>query len=138
LNNATRRKVVRDMAGEYRETIVALQETKLDHVDSQVVMDTLGVRFVDNFIALPTVGTRGGILLAVDEAYYKIVNTELGVYSVTAKLVSLAGPVEWCITVVYGPQQDNEKIQFLGELKWIQHTIIDKWLLLWFQHDFTS
>ncbi|CAO2206826.1 unnamed protein product [Urochloa humidicola] len=130
LNNTARRKVVRDYVGECRATIVTLQETKLETIDRQIVVETLGARFADNFVSLPALGTRGGILLAVDEAYFRIVNYELGMHTVTVKLAATAGPVEWCLTAVYGPQEDNEKLQFLGELRWIQQSVTDKWLLI--------
>jgi hypothetical protein len=67
LNNAARRQVVFNSARDYSATIVALQETKLANIDRQVVFEVLGSRFVDNFLVLPADGTRGGILLAVDE-----------------------------------------------------------------------
>jgi hypothetical protein len=38
--------------------------------------------------------------------------------------------MEWWITIVYGPQSDNEKLQFLGDLRWIKQTVSDNWLLL--------
>ncbi|KAF8658741.1 hypothetical protein HU200_059224 [Digitaria exilis] len=53
------------MVAEHKATIVALQETKLQHVGRQEVIESLGHRFADNFIALPADGTRGGILLVV-------------------------------------------------------------------------
>lgn len=79
------------------------------------MIDTLGERFAETFIALPAEGTRGGILLAVNDVYYKIALVELEVHSVTAKIIAEAGAVEWTITVVYGAQEDNEKLQFLEE-----------------------
>lgn len=66
----------------------------------------------------------------VDNTHFKIVSNELGVHSVTVKIIAAAGNVEWCLTAVYGPQDDNEKIQFLGEFRWIQQSIRDKWLLI--------
>jgi hypothetical protein len=70
LNNMARRHVVFDSVRDCRATIVALQETKLDQIDRQVVYQVLGSKFVENFVVLPAVGTRGGILLAVDEDHY--------------------------------------------------------------------
>jgi exonuclease III len=130
LNNTARRKVVRDLVGDCRATIVTLQETKLQNVDRQVVLATLGDRFADNFVALPASGTSGGILVAVDANHYSITNSKLGVHSVTAKIVSVAGPIEWYITAVYDPQEDNDKLQFLGEVRWIKHSVTDDWLLI--------
>jgi exonuclease III len=72
LNNGARRKVVRDMVAEYRATVVTLQETKLQAVDRQVIVESVGERFADNFAYLPAVGTRGGIILAVDKDHYRI------------------------------------------------------------------
>jgi exonuclease III len=59
LNNPPQHKVVRDMVQEHRATIVALQETKLHSVDRKDILEILGPRFVENFIALPAAGTRG-------------------------------------------------------------------------------
>jgi hypothetical protein len=33
-------------------------------------------------------------------------------------------------TVVYGPQDDQAKLQFLGELRWLQQIVCDKWLIV--------
>lgn len=99
-------------------------------IERQVVIETLGERFANNYVYLPAGGTRGGILLAADEDHFKIVDSGLGVHCVTAKISQGAGNVEWCLTAVYGPQEDNEKIQFLGELRWIHQSVTDKWLLI--------
>jgi hypothetical protein len=53
LNNQARRKVVRDLVGDTRASIVTLQETKLALVDRDVVVEIMGVRFRENFVALP-------------------------------------------------------------------------------------
>jgi len=37
---------------------------------------------------------------------------------------------EWWITVVYGPQGEQEKVEFLAEVRSIRTTVGDKWLLL--------
>jgi hypothetical protein len=72
---------------------------------------------------VPAIGTCGGILVAVDQDYYKITDTELGVHTLTAKLASSVGPVDWCITAVYGLQGDNEKLEFLEELRLLKHSV---------------
>lgn len=130
LNNPARRKVVRDLVSETRATIVMLQETKLEVVDAVLVTEILGQRFVDNFVVLPASGTRGGILMALDESHYKITQAEIGVHTVTARVAAVSGGEEWSVTVVYGPQEDQEKLQFLGELRWISQDALDKWLII--------
>lgn len=80
-----------------------MQETKLEVIDRELAIEI-----------------SGGILLAVDEAHYKIKAAEIGVHTVSELL-------EWSITAVYGPQEDNEKLQFLGELRLVQHNVNAKW-----------
>lgn len=130
LNNSARRKVVRDMVHEYRATIVTLQETKLQDIDRQAVLETLGERFADNYVFLPAEGTRGGILVAADDTHFRILSSELGAHCVTAKISYMDGNVEWCLTAVYGPQEDNEKLLFLNELRMMQQSAIGKWLMI--------
>lgn len=110
LNNSVRRKVVCDLVRETKATIVTLQETKLDVIDAEMVNEILGSRFVDNYVVLPALGTRGGILLAVDDSHYKIMSAEVGVHTVTAVVSTCQDTEQWCITAVYGPQGDAEKI----------------------------
>jgi hypothetical protein len=102
--------------------MVALQETKLDSLDRQLVTETLGDRFANNFVALPADGTRGGILLAVDEKFYKVISSELGAYSVTVRLCDANGVQGgWFVTSVYGPQEDQAKLHFLSELRSLKY-----------------
>lgn len=130
LNNQARRGVVRNLVSDTRATIVALQETKLEMVDRSLVVETLGASFADNFVFLPAIGACGGTLLAVDEAHYRILTTELGVHTVTAMVQPVWSNLVWNVTVVYGPQEDNAKLQFLGELRWLQYSVTDKWLII--------
>lgn len=88
-------------------------------------------QFADNFVILPAIGTRGGLLLAVDDEHYHITHTDMGIHSVTAKIAPASGLAEWCLTVVYGPQDDSAKLQFLGELRWLQHSVNDEWLVIY-------
>lgn len=94
------------------------------------MFEILGSKFVDNFVVLPAVGTRGGILLAVDEDHYSITSHEVGVHCVTATILAASRQVSWTITAVYGPQEDQAKMQFLGELRWLQQSVSDKRLIL--------
>lgn len=120
LNSCARRKVVFDMVRDNKATIVTLQETKLETVDRQTVVETLGDKFADNFVVLPAFGTSGGILLAVDGDHYLITGSEIGVHTVTATITTRSGRLSWSMTAVYGPQEDNDKLNFLGEIRWLQ------------------
>lgn len=69
LNNSARRGVVKDLVFDTRCTVACLQETKIQHVDTAVVNETLGHQFIQNFVFLPAQQTRGGALLAVHQDF---------------------------------------------------------------------
>lgn len=130
LNNKARRKVVRDMVQDYSCTIVALQETKLDLVQAADISESLGDKFSRQFAYLPAQGTRGGALIAVDEDYYTITQSEYRQHTVTVCISSAQCVSSWWITVVYGPQGDHEKLEFLGELRDIKAAVGEQWLII--------
>ena len=130
LNNRARRQVVKDMANDNACTIAELQETKLAVVNSVDVTEFLGARFSNQFAYLPANNTRGGVLLAVDEDYYTITQSVCHQHSITVHLSSKQCVSDWWITVVYGPQGEQEKVEFLAEVRSIRTTVGDKWLLL--------
>ena len=130
LNSPARRKVVRDLSQENRCTIACLQETKMNYIDDAVVIETLGACFRANYAVLPAVGTRGGVLIVVHEDYYKIQQIEVQNHSVSAKLQATTGLAEWWITVVYGPQEENSKVQFLQDLRVFRQNFPGRWLVI--------
>ena len=130
LNGAARRKVVHDLAADTRCTIACLQETKLAYVQDHIVGETLGQNFTANYAFLPADGTRGGALIAVDEDHYCITASEFRQFTVTARLKASVENSEWWVTVVYGPQGDQQKLEFLRELRAISTIVSDKWLLI--------
>lgn len=117
LNDGARRDSVSELTRDTGSTIVCLQESKLQVVDDNVVRRTLGQNFVNNYTFLPAVQTRGGILLAVSETYFVLSDIHLTTNAITATISMRADDTRWQITVVYGPQGDEAKLQFLQELK---------------------
>lgn len=69
-------------------------------------------------------------MLAVDENYYMIQQCDVREHSVSAKLEPTMGVGSWWLTVVYGPQEDQVKLQFLQELRNIRNGIPEKWLVI--------
>ena len=70
---------------------------------------------LDGFAYLPAHETRGGILLAWDKTVMDVDNITLDGNSLTGQLHNKDGAV-WRSTVVYGPQGDELKTQFLVDL----------------------
>ena len=49
--------------------VVCLQETKIEVMTSSLVTEMLGPKFGRNFISLPAIGSRGGILVACTDDF---------------------------------------------------------------------
>jgi exonuclease III len=111
-------------------TIVCLQETKLQTVDQNIVSRTVGPRFTSSFAVLPAIQTRGGILLAVNQDFFDLSDVVLTAHAITATITMRADEIKWQITVVYGPQGDAAKLQFLQELRNIPPPEHSRWLIL--------
>jgi len=78
----------------------------------------------------PADNTRGGILLAVNENFFDLTNVVLSPHTITATIRMRADDVQWQITTVYGPQGDDQKLQFLQELQNNQLPSHGRWLVL--------
>ena len=63
LNQKARRNSVRDVIFSSNADIVCLQETKVANISQHLFLSVFGTAY-DNFISLPAIGTRGGVLIA--------------------------------------------------------------------------
>lgn len=109
-------------------SIVCLQETKMETITVDVVRHCLGNKF-ENFFYLPAVGTRGGILVAWDTSVVNLSNPHHTTYTLTALVKPSEGP-QWWLTGVYGPQLDQEKLDFLQEQVDIRDLHAGPWMVV--------
>jgi exonuclease III len=130
LNAKAKQDSVRVCIQQYKPTIVCLQETKLSAISNQIILNTFGHQFVQQHAFLPADGTSSGILLACDENFFSISEVVLGQYSLSATVSMREEGLNWSITVVYGPQLDADKINFLAELENIQVSLKPAWLII--------
>ena len=56
--------------------------------------------------------------------------TQVTAHSVSAKITMLEENVSWCITGVYEPQTDPERIAFMQEISDLKQHMMDQWLML--------
>ena len=68
-NNPAKRQALNIFFQDLRCNIVCLQETKIETMTSGLVSEMLGPKFGHNFICLPAVGSRGGILIACTDDF---------------------------------------------------------------------
>ena len=130
LNAPARRDAVRDLLRDYHATIVCLQETKLDHVDDSLIATMLGPSFTANYHVLPAVGSRGGMIMAVSDAFFRLSDFQATHGSISATVTMLADGLEWTLSCVYGPQGEQDKLLFINELRGLKHVVKPRWLIL--------
>ena len=119
--------MVRELVGEQRASLVSLQETKLDSCNDAITRDLFGLDF--DFFDLPVSHTCGGILLAWNCNIWLASAPSYRNFSLTAHLTLQTTGVSWWVTVVYGPQCNQAKIQFLEELRGIRQSYPGMWLI---------
>jgi endonuclease/exonuclease/phosphatase family metal-dependent hydrolase len=128
LNDPAKRDAVREFVASLRVSVICLQETMLDVLDNFLVMQCLGPTF-DGYVYLPTVETRGEILLAWNKSIVDIERVSFDPYAVTGEVTPRYNN-RWWITTVYGPQTREEKLSFLFELAERRSLCPGPWLLL--------
>ncbi|PNT66613.1 hypothetical protein BRADI_3g14785v3 [Brachypodium distachyon] len=104
LNSPARCASVRALVSDARDTVVCLQETKLQFVSRSDVFNLLGGDFADNFGFLLADGTRGGILLAASDRFFSLSNFTTTANTISASITWREDGSSWTLTEVYGPQ----------------------------------
>lgn len=130
LNSPARRRAIQNICNTLSCNIVCLQETKIADLSRSLVMETLGSRFGDNFLFKGADGTRGGILIACtnDFAIVPMPSASNG-FSLSAILTDRSDGSSWTLTVVYGPQEDQDKLMFLQELRDLKLLGQNEWMI---------
>lgn len=127
LNGRARRSIVREFLVQQWATVVCLQETKVSTISSAWANEILGCTFDYDFV--PAVNVSGGILLGWHRDHWVAFGVVKGRNSISARLTPVGPMVPWWITVVYGPQYDDEKVEFLDELLHFRETSPGPWLV---------
>ena len=127
LNSRARRDVVRELVDNENISLLSLQETKIVDFPDALLREICGTGF--DFFFQPAGGSCGGILLAWNTSVWSVSNPMIKAYSLTAKATLLQTDETWWVTCVYGPQAEQEKIQFLDELLEVRSTSPGPWLL---------
>ncbi|XP_022680743.1 uncharacterized protein LOC111256665 [Setaria italica] len=128
LNARCRRDVLRDAVAEAGASIVCVQETKLNVINSFLVAEMLGSGFSTS-VSLPASGTRGGILIACKNPDAVCTLLHAGRYSITATVTVNGQDAPWSLTAVYGPQPEADKVEFLDELRSVQQLATALWVI---------
>lgn len=126
LNHKSHRDSVRDLIAATRPEIVCLQETKVQDMSPRILLSTLGTS-LDQHVALPAIGMRGGVLIAWSSTSCQAITHRID-SSCTVLFQTNSGMQWWC-TGVYGPQEDAQKILFLEELRATRAACSGPWMI---------
>jgi exonuclease III len=126
LNQKTRYNYVHDVIISSKTDNVCLQEIKLASVSQRILLSALGSEY-DKFIALPAIGSHG-VFLAWKEACCHAISSRVDSFSVFVQFPENEGR-NWWFTSVYGPQEDDQKVQFLHELRDIRALCAGPWFV---------
>ena len=127
LNSSARQDSVRMLVQSIRADIVCLQETKMEGISQWFVLSTLGPDFC-HFVFVPSVGASGGILVAWKQALGTAGNFRVDNHCVSVQFLPTDSE-PWWLTCVYGPQGNEEKINFLQELRFIRTHCHGPWMV---------
>ena len=127
LNSTARHDSVRTLVDSSQADIVCIQETKISAMPQRTLLSALGSDFAD-FVAAPSVGASGGILVAWRWHVKLSVIWRGDNYSVSVQFSQESGQT-WWLTCVYGPQGNDEKILFLQERRDIRAACLGPWMV---------
>jgi len=69
------------------------------------------------------------VLIACCDQDFTLSLVNVGRFSVSVLLQASDGSEPWCLTSVYGPQPDADKVEFLAELRSIRSSISHQWMI---------
>jgi exonuclease III len=127
LNSTARQDSVRTLVQSIRADVVCLQETKMETISQWLVFSTLGTDFC-HFSVLPSVGASGGVLVAWRQAIGHAGSIRVDAHCVSVQFLPADGE-PWWLTCVYGPQGNDNKINFLQELRLVRSNCHGPWVV---------
>ncbi|XP_073355531.1 uncharacterized protein [Aegilops tauschii subsp. strangulata] len=89
----------------------------------------IGPSFTANYQVLLAVGSRGGMIMAVSDAYFRLSDFQPTQGSISATITMLADGLDWTLSRVYGPQGEQEKLLFINELRGLKYVVKPRWLI---------
>jgi hypothetical protein len=87
----------------FKPDLLCIQETKVERVENTLIRNALGAEYENDFVALLAQGTRGGIILAANNAFMKLSSPDLTCHSVSTYVHDSRCATIWKIVGVYDP-----------------------------------
>ena len=129
LNSDDRQRAVRNKVEESMASVVCLQETKMECIDSMTVRNFCPSRF-DSFVFSPSVGASGGIVVLWNSSVLSGRLMEAKHFGIIVQFTSKHNNEVWTLVNVYGPCRGQARDDFVD---WLYHLSIPdsaNWLVL--------
>lgn len=127
LNSTARQDSVCSLVSSSGADIICIQETKITDISPRVMLSTFGSDFT-SFVSVPSIGASGGILV-VWRRHIGVTGAQRVDNFSTSIQFSTENGQAWWLTCVYGPQGNDDKIQFLQELRDIRAACPGPWMI---------
>ena len=111
VNDPDRRKIIRNFIRYQRVDLVCLQETKIQEMNAAMA-HSLGVGRLTDWRALNAEGFAGGILLFWDKRRMELVDSKIGLFSISCLFKMVEGGFQCTFSGVYGPVERRLKEAF--------------------------
>ena len=115
MNNPTCRRAIQNRMRNIKYNLIYLQENKIVNFLISLVCEKVSPKFCDNFIFKVVDGKRGAIIIACSQDFsVATMTTVSGRHPLSADIIDKSDGSSQSIIVVYGTQDDHDKITFLG------------------------
>ena len=115
LNESPKRIAVRQTVLLERPDILGFQETKISQIDTATLREICR-RHLNQFVMLPSQGTRGGILVTWNQSRYTLLHSEAQRWTLLVRLQDNRDSSTLLFTSVYGPTNQRDRWSFFENL----------------------
>ena len=127
-NDSSKRRVIKVVIRSQRVDLFSLQETKIQTL-SEGLVRSLGSGRWSNWVAMDALGYAGGMLICWYKRSLKVMETEVGKFSVSCRIRNVEDGLTWIFTSAYGPFSKKDRDCLWEELGAIRGLWDDPWCL---------
>ena len=128
-NDPDRRKIIKNFIRYQRVDLVCLQETKIQEMNA-IVARSLEVGRLTDWRALNAEGFAGGILLFWDKRRMELVDSEIGLFSISCLFKMVEGGFQWTFSGEFMVQLRGGLRKLFGR-SWVASGVGGKVLGVW-------
>lgn len=121
--------VIRNVIRSSRCDVVCLQEMKLSSLGFAHVSTMLPSFFQTQCAFIDAIGSAGGCIIAWKRSYL-FLSSWSTTHSISVLLLQINSGKEFEVTNVYGPSRDDDKLEFIREIRSLANNISKPWIII--------